>query len=910
LAASAPPLGAADSFAVLAGSTVTNTGPSIIVGNVGVDPGSAITGFPPGTVTGGTIQISNGVTTAAQANQHDAYLDLAGQPCNTNLTGQDLGGLTLFPGVYCFASSAQLTGNLHLDANGDANPVWVFQIGTALTTGSNSAVIFDNVGQANNVFWQAGTSVTVGIGTAFKGNILALASITLNTGATLSGRALAFNGAVTLDSNIITSQPLPGSPTLGKSFSPAIINMGGTSTLTITLSNPNASVATITAPLIDTLPVGVVIATPSITQNTCGGILTVLADGTTVTLNGGTIPGGAPGTCTVTVAVTAANAGNYINTLLGGALQTDHGNNSDPAIATLTVNPAIGPSAMPPTVSKSFLPFIINAGGTSTLTIILSNASTGSPDIITTLTDNLPIGVVIANPANANTTCAGGSLSATAGTGTILLTGGTIPTSGGSVPGTCTVTVNVTAVNAGNYINTIAAGGLITQQGNNADPAIATLTVPQPPITPSLGKAFNPTSITPGMGGSGSGVSVLTITLINPNSTVATLTSPLIDSLPGGMHVANPANATTTCGGGKAVTAAVGGTTVTLPTGSSIPANGSCTVTVNVVAPCAGSYFNNLLVGALQTNKGSNAALAVGILTVTPPLAPFALKLSQAFSPATINAGGVSTLTITLNNPNNKVSTLTAPLIDTLPSGMAIANPANATTTCGGGTSVTAAAGGTMVTLPIRSSIPAQASCTVRVNVTAQYKNIGNYLNNLPGGALKTDKGSNAASALATLTVLSPVTDEVTLQVPMPAVVATRTISSQTVATTLSQAFSPATINAGGVSILTITLSNPNSSGATLTAPLTNALPSGIAIVIPANATTTCGGGTAVIAAAGGTLVTLTGGLIPANGSCMITMPVTAVNAGNYINTLAVGDLQTDKGSNTSPAIAALTVRM
>ena len=107
-----------------------------------------------------------------------AYNDLAGQACDTNLTGQDLGGKTLTPGVYCFNTSAQLTGDLVLDAQGNPAAVWIFQMGSTLTTASNASVVVINGGSSCNVFWQVGSSATLGTGTAFKGNILALASIT------------------------------------------------------------------------------------------------------------------------------------------------------------------------------------------------------------------------------------------------------------------------------------------------------------------------------------------------------------------------------------------------------------------------------------------------------------------------------------------------------------------------------------------------------------------------------------------------------------------------------------------------------------------------------------------------------------------------------------------------------------
>ncbi|MFY9822022.1 MAG: ice-binding family protein [Thermoanaerobaculia bacterium] len=190
------------SFAVLGGSTVTNTAtPTIVTGNLGVSPGSAVTGFPPGIVTGGTIHAGDFVAAQAQTDLTVLYNDLATSVCNADLTGQDLGGLTLTPGVYCFSTSAQLTGTLTLDAQGNSNAVFVFKIGSTLTTASASSVLLINSASSCGVFWQVGSSATLGTGTALAGSIVALTSITLNTGASLNGRALARNGAVTLDDN-------------------------------------------------------------------------------------------------------------------------------------------------------------------------------------------------------------------------------------------------------------------------------------------------------------------------------------------------------------------------------------------------------------------------------------------------------------------------------------------------------------------------------------------------------------------------------------------------------------------------------------------------------------------------------------------------------------------------------------
>ena len=215
-------LGSAGNFAVLAGSTVTNTGPTVITGgNVGVSAGSAITGFPPGTIASPfTTHAADAVAAQAQSDLTTAYNAAAGLSFTQDLTGQNLGGLTLTPGVYSYyATSAQLTGTLTLNDLGDPNALFVFQIGSTLTTASNSSVVTINGGSVpgDSVFWQVGSSATLGTGTAFEGHILAQDSITLNTGASiLYGSALARTGAVTLDTNRITSiVPLPNAAAMG-----------------------------------------------------------------------------------------------------------------------------------------------------------------------------------------------------------------------------------------------------------------------------------------------------------------------------------------------------------------------------------------------------------------------------------------------------------------------------------------------------------------------------------------------------------------------------------------------------------------------------------------------------------------------------------------------------------------------
>ena len=205
-AATAPLLGTADAFSVLGAATVTNTGPSVLNRNLGVSPGTAVTGFPPGLLTPpATLHAGDAVAGQAQNDVGTAYGVLAGEPCSADLTGQNLGERTLPPGVYCFSSEALLSGTLVLDAQFVANSVFVFQIASALTTATGASVRVINGASACNVFWQVGSSATIGTNTSFTGDLLALASVTLQTGATLNGRALARTGAVTLDDNQILS---------------------------------------------------------------------------------------------------------------------------------------------------------------------------------------------------------------------------------------------------------------------------------------------------------------------------------------------------------------------------------------------------------------------------------------------------------------------------------------------------------------------------------------------------------------------------------------------------------------------------------------------------------------------------------------------------------------------------------
>jgi hypothetical protein len=203
--------GIAQTFALLASATITNVGvTTAITGDVGISPGTALVNLPAGQVTG-TLHLGDPTAAQALSDLGFAYNDLAGRACDHTMTSVDLGGKTLTPGVYCFAVAAAQSGaDLTLDGQGDANATWVFQIGSTLTIATNASTNMINGGNACRVYWQVGSSATINTGARFKGNILAKASITLLTGASVSpGRALAETAAVTLDSNAISNAGCP-----------------------------------------------------------------------------------------------------------------------------------------------------------------------------------------------------------------------------------------------------------------------------------------------------------------------------------------------------------------------------------------------------------------------------------------------------------------------------------------------------------------------------------------------------------------------------------------------------------------------------------------------------------------------------------------------------------------------------
>jgi uncharacterized repeat protein (TIGR01451 family) len=655
-------------------------------------------------------------------------------------------------------------------------------------------------------------------------------------------------------------------PVATKSFAPSTIAADTPSVLTIQISNTNAQAFTLLA-LSDTLPAGVVIASPANATTTCGGGTPVaIPGGITLGLSGASV--GASVSCTVSANVTSAAPGVYTNIIpAGGVTTTNAGNNIAPATAQLVV-------LRGPTINKSFSPSSIVPGGIATLTISVVNPTSVAINNAN-ITDNLPPGVVVAAVPSATSTCAG-TFAPVAGSNSVSLINGTVANAN-----VCTMTVNVTSGAIGNYNNIIPAGALTSSGGTNAAAATADLVV----TSPAISKSFTPTVV-------GSNVnSVLTIIMNNPTNVAATgvAFTDIFPTSPGALTLTDT-TVVNTCAGvvsnqlGGAL--AVGSTGVRL-TGGVIPAGSSCSITFNVRASVGGTYLNTIPAGGLTTTNIGNsvvatsATLSVGLPGVEKVFGTLATPFP------TVALGANMRVSIRLTNPNTTALAITS-LTDNLPSGMLIANTTT-TSDCGG--TFTDAAGGALGAgdTGIRlngGSIPASSTCTFTFNVTSSIA--ATYVNTIPAGGLITPSGNNAFPASATIKVLA------------------RPI--------LTKAFSPVTISPTGVSVLTITLTNPN--GETLTtAAFSDTFPTTPGAMTLANSavTNTCGGTITQsnnnALAVGSGSIKLASGSIPGNGSCQVVANVTASVAGSYANTIPIGGLTTNNGgASTVAANASLTV--
>jgi uncharacterized repeat protein (TIGR01451 family) len=632
-------------------------------------------------------------------------------------------------------------------------------------------------------------------------------------------------------------------PSIAKSFSPNPIAVGGVSTLTLTITNPNAGTALSGVAFTDSFPAGLqVAATPNATTSGCGSPTFAPAAGnTSLSFSGGTIA--ASGTCTVTVDVTATTAGSQVNTT--GTVNSTNGGSGNTGTGILTV-------LSPPSIAKSFSPNPVAVGGVSTLTFTITNPNAGTTLTGVAFTDSFPAGLQVAATPNATTSgCGSPTFAPAAGNTSLSFSGGTIAASG-----TCTVTVDVTATTAGSKVNT--TGTVTSTNGGSGNTGTSTLTALSPP---SIAKSFSPNPIAVG------GVSTLTFTITNPNAGTALTGVAFTDSFPAGLQVAATPNATLSGCGSPTFAPAAGNTSLSF-SGGTIAASGTCTVTVDVTATTAGDKVNTT--GTVTSTNGGSGNTGTSTLAVLSPP-----SIAKSFSPNPIAVGGVSTLTFTITNPNAGTALSGVAFTDSFPAGLQVAATPNATTSGCGSPTFAPAAGNTSLSFS-GGTIAASGTCTVTVDVTAT--TAGGKANTT--GTVTSTNGGSGNTGTATLAVLSP-----------PAI---------------AKSFSPNPIAVGGVSTLTFTITNPNAGTALSGVAFTDSFPAGLQVAATPNATTSGCGSPTFAPAAGNTSLSFSGGTIAASGTCTVTVDVTATTAGDKVNTTGTVTSTNGGSGNTGTATLAV----
>jgi len=672
-----------------------------------------------------------------------------------------------------------------------------------------------------------------------------------------------------------------------KSFSPSAVNSGGKSTVTIRLNN-SGNVALTGIQVTDPLPSGMTLANPVNAHTTCAGSTSFTGNSgaSSIVMNDANIAGN--GSCDMVFDVVASGSSNWVNTIPAGNIIADGGVSNQSAVSGTLIHS----SGSGITVSKAFgTPSLVFPGQTSSLTVTINN---NSPSDLTNLNvtdyftnDGNPLsawnGVQITTNPNSSTTCTGGILNAQAD-GQLASISGVTLLQGHSCAFTTNVTLTQTNVSKNNFINpayvTNAQG--LTISG----PVVANITTNN---AIGVTKKFTPNAIKPGQR------SRLRITIINP-TIYPTSSAAVTDNLPSGLIVPSNPNPFTNCIGATITTptssqVVISGANVPAPT-SSTPA--SCYAEIDVTAANEGNYVNTIPGHTLSADVGGkpsdNDQPATDILRVKNPVEIHIAidgktldtgSLPSGFSTgiATTVAGTPKTLTIALKNPNSDDLT-GATFLNNLPAGLAIAQTPNASTTCSGGF-VNAVASGTSIGLT-GATLANGSTCKVTVDVVSNI--FGTHLDTIPVNNVTTFEGvTNEEPTNAQITISNP-----------PAV---------------SKQFEPSVIPTGGISKLTIFLTNDNSAATTLTSIFTDNLPTapGNVLVAPTpNVVKTCPG--SVTANAGSATVSYANGASIPAGGCSITVDVTASVIGSYTNNIPAAALTTTFGNNQQPAFANLGV--
>jgi uncharacterized repeat protein (TIGR01451 family) len=671
---------------------------------------------------------------------------------------------------------------------------------------------------------------------------------------------------------------------VNKQFAPTTIYPGDISALTISVFNTDTFQLT-NASLTDNLPAGLKVApTPGIV-NTCGGTVTAVANSTSISLAGGTIPassGGNNGQCTIVVNVTSSvnpsSTSNYVNTIAVNALNNNEGKrNTSSATATLQVAPLAGL-----TVQNNFNPTTIVGGGAASYVVTVNNPNVGIPIPGTRFDVALPANLTYDTSRTPSSTCGGTS---TLVGSTIQFRGGTLPGApNGTTPGVCTISMPVTSRVAGNYTLNLAANAIDNDRSvKNAIAAGNTTLAVQAGVT--IAKAF------------GSGVlyeassTSVTITVNNLNAFPLTNTT-VPDSLPTGLVVADTPAASTTCSGGS-VTATANATSASL-TNATIPAGvvgspGSCTFTFRVKSNSAiGTNFTNTIGANTVTNTEGMTNAVVASASV---LLQSALSLAKSFSSTSIVAGGTTRLSINLVNRASSQAT-GVNFTDNLPTNVTIAATPNVMTTNCGTPTVSAVANSGSIAVSSATINGNNTTCTVSVDVTSAVPNATGYTNSIPANSVTSNQGlSNPTAATANLVVTSPLA-------------------------TTSKAFTPTSVTQDAISTLRISIPNTSPTIAATGLEIVDNLPTNLKIANTSATLSNCGTGAVLESVAnsgvltvGSQRIALRNGTIAAGTTCTIDVQTNSNTLGTYSNTIPANSIvSTNNWTNPTAATANLVV--
>jgi uncharacterized repeat protein (TIGR01451 family) len=649
------------------------------------------------TVTAGTLAVNGSIVSPVTVNSGGT---LGGTGTINNTVTVNSGG-TLSPGtspaILNMGSVTLTSGStLTIELNGTTVGTQYDQVnvtGTVSLGGATLNVVLGFVPSAGQVF----TIINNDLADAVTGMFAGLAE---GTTFTAGGHQFKISYVGGTNSNDVTLTAADATSTIGKAFGAGSIPLGGTTSLTFTLTNPNSGTSLTGVGFSDTLPAGLTVANG--TSAVCGGTLTT-SGGNTITLAGATIA--ANGNCIFPVTVTGATVGVKNNTT--GPVSSNEGGTGLTASASVTVGGTL------PGIAKMFGGLTVALNGTTSLTFTLTNPNSGAALTGVGFTDTLPSGLTVANATSA---VCGGTLT-TSGNNTITLAGATIAASG-----TCVFPVTVTGTAAGTKNNT--TGPVTSTNGGTGNTASASLTVVAPT---TIGKAFGAGSIPLG------GTTSLTFTLTNPNSGTSLTGVGFTDTLPAGLTVANGTSAV--CGGTLTTS---GGNTITLAA-ATIAASGTCVFPVTVTGTAAGTK-NNTTGPVTSTNGGTGNTASASLTVVASP------TIGKAFGAGSIPLGGTTSLTFTLTNSNPSGALTGVGFTDTLPAGLAVAN---ATSAVCGGTLTTS--GNNTITLA-GATIAASGNCVFPVTVTGT---AAGTKNNTTGPVTSTNAGTgNTASA--SLDVVAP----------------------------------------------------------------------------------------------------------------------------------------------------------